>query len=297
MKLTIDDLNYIVSECAKRIVNEAHGVKKHNSPKDALCAMRKGNREAERDIFGDGFHSKSKLHRTSKKDKLSKQKINVNNFDKYIDEAIDNTVNPYKTIYEKIYSEIDYLYNEGIIDYNDENLVAMANGSKPIDYCDIIKATLYDNSTNLANEAGNILRNTYNLIKKHGETIPEVEETIQKAIKDFVKNGNCTMFTESVDNDDFGKYAPGLEVNWGENIESLIKQLSDIFAEYNVPEEDEYGFKRTAFEDLIAHLKYYYDVDVFNEKAFNAIYKLLDNYDLTSDEKVKNILFMLKKYC
>lgn len=196
MKFTIDDLNYIVLESTKRIVNEVHGQKKHNSPKDELHAMRKGNREAERDIFGDGFHSKSKLHRTSKKDKLNKQKINVNNFDKYIDEAIDNTLS---------------------VDYSDK--------------------------------------------------------------------------------EDYGEYYPGLKTDWGKNVEKLIGELSNIFAEYNVPEEDEYGIKNTAFDNLIAHLKYYYDVDVFNENAFNSIYKLLDNYDLTSDEKVKNILLTLKKYC
>lgn len=180
------------------MLTESHGQKKHNYPKNTLAAMRKGNRDAEKDILGDGFHSKSKLHKTAKKDKLDKMgKVNINNYSKFVDEAV------------------------------------------------------------------------------------------KKTLREFVENTP----------DDFGKYYPGLEVNWGENIENLIEQLSNIFAEYNVPEENEYGFKRTSFEDLIAHLKYYYDVDVFNEKAFNAIYKLLNNYDLTSDEKVKNILFMLKKYC
>ena len=219
MKFTIDDLNYIVLESTKRIVNEVHGQKKHNSPKDELHAMRKGNREAERDIFGDGFHSKSKLHRTSKKDKLNKQKINVNNFDKYIDEAIDNTLS---------------------VDYSDK--------------------------------------------------------------------------------EDYGEYYPGLKNDWGKNVEHLIGELSNIFAEYNVPEEDEYGIKNTDIkrrsllmaEENKTNVSRFkeknpgnpknpdninYDVDVFNENAFNSIYKLLDNYDLTSDEKVKNILLTLKKYC
>ena len=42
--------------------------KKHYHPKDYEYAVRKGNREAERDIYGDGFKARTKTHKTGKKD-------------------------------------------------------------------------------------------------------------------------------------------------------------------------------------------------------------------------------------
>lgn len=43
-------------------INESHG-KKHNGPRDRRAAERKGNRDAEREIYGDGFKSKDKAHK------------------------------------------------------------------------------------------------------------------------------------------------------------------------------------------------------------------------------------------
>ena len=34
--------------------------------KDIIKAMRKGNREAERELLGDGFHSKHRVHKSKK---------------------------------------------------------------------------------------------------------------------------------------------------------------------------------------------------------------------------------------
>ena len=33
---------------------------------DVIKAMRKGNREAERELLGDGFHSKHRVHKSKK---------------------------------------------------------------------------------------------------------------------------------------------------------------------------------------------------------------------------------------
>ena len=178
-------------------VNEEHGNKKHKGPKDTIAAIRKGNREAEMDMNGPGFKTKTKTHKTSKRD-MKKGKINKDNYDKFI------------------------------------------------------------------------------------------EECVAKTLKEFV---------DYSEKDDYGKYYPGLEVNWGDEVESKIKRLSEIFAQYNVPEADEYGTKSTAFDSLIAHLKYYYDVQSFNGKVFRRIENLLDNYDLTQDEEVNQILNALKQYC
>lgn len=181
-------------------VNESHGNKKHNAPKDALAAIRKGNREGEMEVNGPGFKSTTKTHKSAKKDE-KQQKINKYNYNKFIDECV------------------------------------------------------------------------------------------RKSLNEFV------MSQTNADDDDFGKYAPGLEVNWGDDVENCIKKLSDIFAEYNVPEKDEYGISRTQFDDMIAHLKYYYDVKEFNYKVLMKIQNILENYDLLDDEKVRKILNRLKLYC
>jgi hypothetical protein len=48
--------------------------------KDIIKAMRKGNREAERELLGDGFHSKHRVHKSKKtytrKTKHKNDKIN-----------------------------------------------------------------------------------------------------------------------------------------------------------------------------------------------------------------------------
>ena len=86
-------------------------------------------------------------------------------------------------------------------------------------------------------------------------------------------------------------------VNWRNNIESLIERLEEKFAEVIAPEEDEYGISSTSFKNLINHLKYYYEQRTFDSACFNARYKMLDDYDFTSDGEVISILKQLKKYC
>jgi len=79
MKLTESDVNYIVMEATKKIV-EAHGSKKHNTPKDKYAAQRKGNRDAEKDIYGDGFKAKEKIHNIKAYSRKN-NKINVNDIE------------------------------------------------------------------------------------------------------------------------------------------------------------------------------------------------------------------------
>ena len=42
------------------------------------------------------------------------------------------------TIQEKIYSWIDYMYNEGVVDYDDRHLVYYKDRKKEPDYKDIV---------------------------------------------------------------------------------------------------------------------------------------------------------------
>ena len=77
----------------------------------------------------------------------------------------------------------------------------------------------------------------------------------------------------------------------------VLNLPQEKFAEVIAPEEDEYGISSTPFKNLINHLKYYYEHETFDSACFNAIYKMLDNYDFTSDDEVMEILKQLKKYC
>ena len=201
-------------------VNEEHGNKKHKSPKNALNAVRKGNRDAEREIYGDGFRPGKKIHKAKTDYSRKSNKVDINNLEKYNESTIKLSENDLKQI---------------------------------------------------------------------------VLESYKRLMGKFINEE--TIGVDYSDKDDFGKYAPGLSVNWGNNIESLISKLEEKFSEVITPEEDEYGISSTPLENLINHLKYYYEHETFDSACFNSIYKMLDNYDFTSDEEVLNILKQLKKYC
>ena len=207
-------------------VNEAHGVKKHNSPKNTLSAIRKGNRDAEKEIYGDGFKSKKKLHKTGKTFDRKNNKVDINNLDKYQNESKKKsfalTENDIKHM---VYESVKNLMKE---DVDGNELIGKLFGGEKL---------------------GDMLHN---------------------------ENG---------------------EVNWGNEIEQLIAKLKEKFAEVIIPEEDEYGISSTPFETLINHLKYYYEHNTFDDVCFRKIYDMLDNYDLTSDSEVMNILRQLKNYC
>ena len=73
-------------------VNESHGAKKHNGPKNTLSAIRKGNRDAEKEIYGDGFKSAKKIHKTGKTFDRKNNKVDINNLDKYQNESKKSTL-------------------------------------------------------------------------------------------------------------------------------------------------------------------------------------------------------------
>ena len=179
MKLTSKDLEYIVTECTKRIVeahgqkskksfkddfgkmknpkmnkpigkfnysnykddmdesvNEAHGVKKHNMPKDKNAAMRKGNREAERDIYGDGFKSKNKIHNP----KGYSRKNNKVSIDDMIDEAVSKTLKEFimpnepSTDYEG--NDLDF---NSIVDQAVSVIVRMEENGEEISWSEVAR--------------------------------------------------------------------------------------------------------------------------------------------------------------
>lgn len=201
------NIEEIVRQSIKNIVNESHGKKKHNAPKDTLAAMRKGNREADQEIFGGGFRQTKKVHKAKNDYNRKNNKVNVNTIDKFKENESVNRISM---------NDVHYM----------------------------------------------------------------VTECVKRILKE-----------------DYNDYYPELEVNWGGNIESLISKLEEKFAEVIAPEEDEYGISSTPFKNLINHLKYYYEHETFDSACFNAIYKMLDDYDFIEDEEVMSILKQLKNYC
>lgn len=211
------NIEEIVRQATKNIVNESHGKKKHNAPKDALAAMRKGNREADQEIFGGGFRQTKKVHKAKSDYNRKDNKVNVNTIDKFRENESVNRISM---------NDIHYMVTE--------------------------------------------------------------------CVKRMLKEGMGVDYSEK---EDYGDYYPGLEVNWGDNIESLISKLEEKFASVIAPEEDEFGMSSTPLKSLVDHLKYYYEHETFDSACFSAIYKMLDNYDFIQDEEVMEILKQLKKYC
>ena len=94
------------------------------------------------------------------------------------------------------YGVIDYLYQEGVMEYADERrLMAMGNGELPINYNEIIKLILSNNTTSCDCEAGQVLRN-YLKVKKSGDagTFSYVEDAIKQAFKEFADNSGIGFY-------------------------------------------------------------------------------------------------------
>lgn len=100
-------------------VNEAHGAKKHNGPKNTLSAIRKGNRDAEKEIYGDGFKSTKKIHKTGKTFDRKNNKVDINNLDKYQNESKKNTLTITESDIRKMVVECVKRIVKEDVDFND----------------------------------------------------------------------------------------------------------------------------------------------------------------------------------
>lgn len=122
-------------------VNEVHGAKKHNAPKNERAAERKGNRDAELETFGGGFKQKNKIHKPKNDYNRKDNKVDVNNINDNLDESVmKNTVklNESELQYivtasvKKILKE-DYLGVDGVgkyFDSDDDYITVSIPGSK-----------------------------------------------------------------------------------------------------------------------------------------------------------------------
>ena len=83
---------------------------------------------------------------------------------------------------EKAKAIIDYLYNEGVVEYDDEHLTAMVNNMRLIDFKDICKSILFNYSGELNLKEEKILKDYL----KTGSN-PELEDQILRVIREYEK--------------------------------------------------------------------------------------------------------------
>ena len=89
-------------------VNEVHGAKKHNAPKNERAAQKKGSRDAELETFGGGFKQKNKIHKPKNDYNRKDNKVDVNNINDNLDESVmKNTVKLNE-------SELQYIVTESV---------------------------------------------------------------------------------------------------------------------------------------------------------------------------------------
>ena len=104
-------------------VNEVHGVKKHNAPKDKRAAERKGNRDAEKDMFGDGFKSKNKIHKIKNYNRRDNKKVSIE----------DNDMNESKNIVRLSESELKNMVQESVKRIVKESYMDIPDANKTFD--------------------------------------------------------------------------------------------------------------------------------------------------------------------
>lgn len=130
---------------------------------------------------------------------MKTKKINEADLRKIINKKIYESLNVNgisSQIKDWAYGVIDYLYQEGVMEYSDERkLMAMGNGKAPINYNEIIKLILSNNTTSCDCEAGQVLRN-YLKVTKSGDagTFSYVEDAIRQAFKEFADNSGIGFY-------------------------------------------------------------------------------------------------------
>lgn len=115
-----------------------------------------------------------------------KIRITESQFKKLMSMAVNESIggDPVHEIYyeigEKAKGVIDYLYNEGVIAYDDEHLTAMANDMSLIDFKDICKLIRSEYSNNLTDDEVMTLEDYINTGSN-----PELEDQIFRAVKEY----------------------------------------------------------------------------------------------------------------
>ena len=88
---------------------------------------------------------------------------------------------------------IDYMYNEGVIAYDDKHLACYAKGYQKPDYKDICEGIVGDRLNPLSPAS---LEMIATLLYDFGEEgVDIVKASIDEAIKDFAEKGNCELLS------------------------------------------------------------------------------------------------------
>jgi len=94
--------------------------------------------------------------------------------------CVDPVHEIYYGIGEKAKAVIDYLYNEGVVAYDDEHITAMANDMSLIDFKDICKLIRSEYNNNLTDDEVMTLEDYINTGSN-----PELEDQIFRAVKEY----------------------------------------------------------------------------------------------------------------
>ncbi len=93
-----------------------------------------------------------------------------------------------KDLFDSAYGTIDYLYNEGVMDYNYKNIKAMSSGKKLIDYKDIAKVMLSDFGEHSESGIGELLKRYLSVENENPKVGIFVEHGIKSAINAYSNN-------------------------------------------------------------------------------------------------------------
>lgn len=129
---------------------------------------------------------------------MGKIKMNENELKEFISESVKKVIaeiyrvndRPYgndevkNEIYHFAFDEIDYLYNEGLVEYDDDSLEDMATGEMIPNYNDLIKDILRSFDSKLSEETKRVLEDYLN-----GNEDEEIEHVIIAAIQNYVYDG------------------------------------------------------------------------------------------------------------
>ena len=103
LKITQKELNECITNAVKRVLSESKFDKKRGFEK----ASKSANRDLERDVFGDGFKSYDKAHKTPKDySRKGKNKFSIRNYDELDESKLDFT-SPFDDNYYDDGYEID----------------------------------------------------------------------------------------------------------------------------------------------------------------------------------------------
>ncbi len=96
LKVTQKELNECITNAVRRVLSESKFDKRHGFEK----ATKSANRDIERDVFGDGFKSYDKPHKTKKDySRKGKNKFNGRFYDENIDESRLDMSSPFDDNY------------------------------------------------------------------------------------------------------------------------------------------------------------------------------------------------------